>query len=48
MFSSLSLTTTFGTRFQFRNTGFEPLKAVGVTIPPWPGMDEAYVVAGKW
>ena len=36
------------TRFQFRSMGDEPLTAVAVTIPPWPGDDEAYVVAGKW
>jgi mannose-6-phosphate isomerase-like protein (cupin superfamily) len=46
--AGLSLTIPVGTHFQFRNTGSEPLKAVGVTMPPWPGMDEAYVVAGKW
>jgi mannose-6-phosphate isomerase-like protein (cupin superfamily) len=46
--AGLSLTIPVGTHFQFRNTGFEPLKAVGVTMPPWPGMDEAYVVDGKW
>jgi mannose-6-phosphate isomerase-like protein (cupin superfamily) len=43
-----SLTIPFGTHFQFRNLGTEPLQAVGVTMPPWPGMDEAYAVNGKW
>ena len=37
-----------GTRFQFRNDGDEPLVAVGVSMPPWPGEDEAYPVAGVW
>lgn len=37
-----------GTRFQFRCDGTEPLEAVGVTMPPWPGMDEAYPVDGIW
>ncbi len=46
--AGLSLTIAIGTQFQFRCDGLEPLKAVGVTMPPWPGMDEAYAVKGKW
>lgn len=42
------LTIPLGTRFQFRSTGREPLAAIGVTMPPWPGEDEAYPVPGKW
>ena len=30
-----------GTAFWLRNTGFEPLAVVGVTMAPWPGEDEA-------
>jgi mannose-6-phosphate isomerase-like protein (cupin superfamily) len=37
-----------GTRFQFRNTGEEPLAFVIVTMPPWPGMDEAVRVEDHW
>jgi mannose-6-phosphate isomerase-like protein (cupin superfamily) len=37
-----------GTHFQFRNLGREPLTFVIVTIPPWPGMDEAVRVADHW
>lgn len=37
-----------GTRFQFRADGDAPLAAVGVTMPPWPGEDEAYQVPGAW
>ena len=37
-----------GTHFQFRNDGGEPLEAVAVTMPPWPGAGEAYAVAGHW
>lgn len=37
-----------GTHFQFRSTTAEPLAAVGVTMPPWPGPDEAYEVPGAW
>ena len=37
-----------GTHFQFRSTGDGPLAAVGATMPPWPGPDEAYEVPGAW
>ena len=42
------LTIPLGTFFQFRSFGHEPLAAVGVTMPPWPGDGEAYEVEGKW
>ncbi|NIS79802.1 MAG: cupin domain-containing protein [Anaerolineales bacterium] len=42
------LTIPLGTHFQFRSFGSEPLSAIGVTMPPWPGEDEAYVVEGPW
>lgn len=44
----LCLTIPVGTRFQFRNRGTQPLTAVGVTMPPWPGDDEAVFVDGPW
>jgi mannose-6-phosphate isomerase-like protein (cupin superfamily) len=37
-----------GTHFQFRADGDGPLAALGVTMPPWPGDDEAYDVPGPW
>jgi mannose-6-phosphate isomerase-like protein (cupin superfamily) len=37
-----------GTRFQFRSSGPQALGAIAVTMPPWPGPDEAKVVRGKW
>ena len=37
-----------GTRFQFRASDDGPLSAVGITMPPWPGMDEADPVGGVW
>ena len=37
-----------GTRFQFRSAGPGPLAAVAVTMPPWPGEDEAYPVSCCW
>ena len=42
------ITIPLGTHFQFRAFGQEPLVAIGVTMPPWPGECEAYVVEGKW
>jgi len=46
--AGLSLTLPVGTRFQFRADGGEPLCAVGIAMPPWPGDDEAYAVDGPW
>ena len=44
----VSITIPTGTQFQFRSDGNEPLEAVAVTMPPWPGADEAYAVTGTW
>jgi mannose-6-phosphate isomerase-like protein (cupin superfamily) len=44
----VSLAIPLGTHFQLRNDGAEPLVAVAVTMPPWPGEHEAYFVEGKW
>lgn len=44
----ISVAIPVGAHFQFRNDGEEPLHCVGVTMPPWPGMDEAYEVEGVW
>jgi mannose-6-phosphate isomerase-like protein (cupin superfamily) len=42
------ITLPVGTRFQFRALGDEPLSAVGMTSPPWPGAGEAEIVDGPW
>jgi mannose-6-phosphate isomerase-like protein (cupin superfamily) len=42
------VTIPLGTRFQFHSYGDEPLVVVVVTMPPWPGGDEAYQVDGHW
>jgi mannose-6-phosphate isomerase-like protein (cupin superfamily) len=44
----VSLDIPLGTTFQFRSTGDEPLAAVGTTMPPWPGDDEAEPADGPW
>ena len=46
--ADVCVTVPLGTRFQFRSLGREPLAAVGVTIPRWPGDEEATVVDGPW
>lgn len=46
--SGTCITIPLGTAFQFRAEGTEPLAALGVTIPPWPGTGEAEIVAGPW
>lgn len=46
--AGLSLTIPVGTHFQFRAADAAPLTAVAVTMPPWPGDDEAVRVTGPW
>jgi mannose-6-phosphate isomerase-like protein (cupin superfamily) len=46
--AGLSLTIPVGTAFQFRASEASALRIVGVTMPPWPGDDEAAVVDGPW
>ncbi len=44
----VSLAIPTGARFQFRNTGGEPLCFVIATMPPWPGDDEAVRAPDHW
>ena len=44
----VSLSIEVGTHFQFRNTGDEALRFVIVTMPPWPGEQEAARVENYW
>jgi mannose-6-phosphate isomerase-like protein (cupin superfamily) len=37
-----------GTTFQYRCDGPEPLRFLCITMPPWPGDEEATVVDGPW
>lgn len=46
--AGISLTVPLGTAFQFRALGDAPLVFLAITMPPWPGADEAYAVEGKW
>jgi mannose-6-phosphate isomerase-like protein (cupin superfamily) len=44
----LCLTIPLGTAFQFRAAASSPLIAVAITMPPWPGPEEAMVATGPW
>lgn len=46
--AGLSLAIPVGVQFQFRCDGPAPLEAVAVTMPPWPGPEEAYAASGPW
>jgi mannose-6-phosphate isomerase-like protein (cupin superfamily) len=46
--AGLCLTIPVGTSFQFRAGPDAPFAAVAITIPPWPGADEAVFVDGAW
>jgi mannose-6-phosphate isomerase-like protein (cupin superfamily) len=48
VFPGVSIAIPTGAAFQFRADGDEPLRIVGVTMPPWPGEAEAYPVDGIW
>ena len=43
-----SLTIPLGTAFQFRAESGARLKFLAITMPPWPGMDEAVPAPGPW
>ncbi len=46
--AGVSVTIPLGTEFQFRTLSDEPLRFLMCTTPPWPGHDEAIVVASRW
>jgi mannose-6-phosphate isomerase-like protein (cupin superfamily) len=46
--AGLSVTIPLGTQFQFRALGTEALCVVLVTMPPWPGEQEAERVPDHW
>lgn len=46
--AGICITIPPGTTFQFRSSGTEPLSAVGITMPPWPGEQEAVPVEREW
>jgi mannose-6-phosphate isomerase-like protein (cupin superfamily) len=48
VYPGVSITIPTGTWFQFRSDTDAPLEAIGVTMPPWPGAEEAFLVEGIW
>ena len=43
-----SLTIPLGAAFQFRAEAGSALAFVAITMPPWPGVDEAVSAQGPW
>ena len=48
VYPGVSLSIEVGEHFQFRNTGDENLRFVIVTMPSWPGEQEAVRVEDYW
>ncbi len=46
--AGVCMTVPLGAHFQFRALRDGALTVLGITMPPWPGADEAMVVAGPW
>lgn len=46
--SGVCLTIPLGAAFQFRASATDELAIVGVTMPSWPGEDEAMPAKGPW
>jgi mannose-6-phosphate isomerase-like protein (cupin superfamily) len=46
--SGVSIDIPVGTAFQYRCTGVDSLRFLCVSMPPWPGDQEATVLDGPW
>ncbi|CAF1294607.1 unnamed protein product [Rotaria sordida] len=46
--ANVCITIPVGTQFQFRTIGRRTLVAVAITMPPWPGGNEAMLRQGIW
>lgn len=46
--TGVSIDIPVGTAFQYRNVGVKPLKFICISMPPWPGDDEAAHLEGAW
>ena len=46
--TGVSVDIPVGTAFQYRCTGVDPLEFLCVTMPPWPGEQEAVRVPDHW
>jgi mannose-6-phosphate isomerase-like protein (cupin superfamily) len=46
--TGVSIDIPVGTAFQYRCTGVDPLRFLCISMPPWPGDQEATVIDGPW
>jgi len=46
--SGVSIDIPVGTAFQYRCTGDEPLQFLCISMPRWPGEQEATFIEGPW
>jgi mannose-6-phosphate isomerase-like protein (cupin superfamily) len=46
--TGVSIDIPAGTAFQYRNTGDSALQFLCISMPPWPGDEEAEFVDGPW
>jgi mannose-6-phosphate isomerase-like protein (cupin superfamily) len=46
--AGICVTIPAETEFQFRCDSDSPLRIVAITMPPWPGDDEATRIPGPW
>ena len=46
--AGITIDIPVGTAFQYRCTSAEPLEFLCVSMPPWPGDQEATVLDGPW
>ena len=46
--AGISIDIPVGTAFQYRCTGTEPLTFLCITMPRWPGHQEATMIDGPW
>ena len=46
--AGVSIDIPVGTAFQYRSTGSDPLEFLCISMPPWPGDQEATVIEGPW
>ena len=46
--SGVSIDIPVGTAFQYRCVGMEPLEFLCISMPRWPGAEEATIIEGPW
>ena len=46
--AGVSIDIPVGTAFQYRCDGIDPLQFICITMPRWPGAEEATFIQGPW